>query len=184
MKWLLSVRQWCSWVSIGSWPPCLPCFHNSDERKSSHSNRFSSGRLVNQILTVISVPSSGHAAQWAGCFFLWYDFVFFIFLTSLLFNIHHMHIMQIGKKVLNPCITEKTDWSYYCQPFTMSSGICVKLFILNGFHENKGRNTKVYTSKSILFIWFPVLSMHSVFLLPFLVVVLKAGVPLKSLTIP
>lgn len=48
--------------------------------------------------------------------------LFLLFLYVSLFNIHYMHMMQVGKiKFMNPCINDKTD-CYYCQAFTKSIG--------------------------------------------------------------
>lgn len=63
-------------------------------------------------------------------------------------------------------------------------GCCSKSLVLGGSHANEHRSRDVCTSPGIVFVWLSVLSLHSVFLLPFLLVVLTAVVLIKSLTIP
>lgn len=41
----------------------------------------------------------------------------------LLFNMHYMHMMQVGKQLLNPCIKDKTDW-YYAKRALSQLGCC------------------------------------------------------------
>lgn len=61
--------------------------------------------LVSQTLTV--TVSSLLVTLLSGLVISFSDVTFY-FLTSLLFSIYYMHMTPVGKKVLNPCIKNKT----------------------------------------------------------------------------
>lgn len=100
--------------------------------------------------------------------------------TTFIYYVLHAH--DAGKeRSTDPCSKEKTH-GYYGQTCSQL-GWYSEFLILNAFQEIMCRSRNVSTFQGI-FIWFPVLSLHSVFLLPFPLVVLTAGVLLMFLTIP
>lgn len=88
--------------------------------------------------------------------------LFLLFLYIRLFNIHYMHVMQVGKKWLWIHVLMTRQTGTIAKHALSQLGCFFKFFILNGFHKNNCRNRNVYIYQSTLFSCFLVV-LYSLF---------------------